>query len=125
MQISNLSEPQLKKIIQESQAELTRRDVISRAAQDITKVLRKYNLTMEDIDLKAMLATRPTKPKRKVGRKASLHKKTRPKVAPKFKSLDSTQTWTGRGKSPRWVVAICEQENFTIDAFKKDPRFKI
>jgi len=125
VQISNLSEPQLKKIIQESQAELTRRDAISRAAKDVIKILKKYNLKIDDLDLKALEANRPSKSKRKVDGKASIQKRTRAKVAPKFKSLDSARKWTGRGKAPQWVVALCEEEKLTVDAFKKDPRFKI
>ena len=125
VQVSNLSEMQLKKIIQESQAELIRRDAISKATQDVIKILQKYKLTTDDIDLPKLLSSNSTKSRRTTTQKPSIQKKKRGKVAPKFKSIDATQNWTGRGKAPRWVVALCEEENLTIDAFKNDLRFRI
>ena len=46
-------------------------------------------------------------------------------VAAKFKSLDSSETWTGRGRAPKWVVGQCESEGMSIEAFKQDDRFVI
>ena len=124
-QLSNLSEPQLEKRIQETQAELDRRIAVSKATKDIFKILQKYNLAADDLDFKKLFSNSSTKPTRKIAGKDAKRKKNRAKVAPKFQSIDTVQKWTGRGRAPKWVVAFCEAENLTIEDFKKDPRFKI
>ena len=46
---------------------------------------------------------------RKAGKKKASRKKTRRKVAPKYRNPgNSRETWTGRGRKPRWVVAALE-----------------
>lgn len=47
------------------------------------------------------------------------------KVAPKYKNLDGSKVWSGRGLSPLWISEILKQENITLDQFKKDSRFQI
>ena len=123
-QLSNLSKSQLETRINETQAELSRRRAISKATQDILRILKKHNLTFDDVDLKQFLSKTKTQSKNDRA-KTSTRRKTRAKVAPKFKSIDGNQKWTGRGRAPAWVVALCGAENLTIDSFKKDPRFKI
>lgn len=124
-QLSKLSASQLETIIRETQAELNRRGAISKATQDVVNILKKYNLTSDDIDLKKLSSNNKVNPKANAAGSPPKQKKPRAKVAPKFKSLDAAQKWTGRGRAPGWVVALCEAENLTIDAFKKDPRFKL
>ena len=89
------------------------------------KILKKYNLTVRDIEFKTLQSESKSSPKLKVTGTPSKQKRTRAKVPPKFKSLDGSQKWTGRGRAPGWVVALCEEDNLTIDAFKKNQRFKI
>ncbi len=124
-ELSSLSKSQLERRIQETQAELNRRGAVSKATLEIVKILKKYNLTLGNIDLKTLELNSKSNPKINVAGSPSKQKKTRTKVAPKFKSLDGIQKWTGRGRAPGWVVALCEAENLTIDAFKKDSRFKL
>ena len=124
-ELSRLTEYQLKKRIQQTQAELTRRVAISKAAKDIIKILQKHNLTVDDVDLQQELSAFSGKSKKRVASKPAKQKRVGAKVAPKFKSLDSLQKWSGRGKTPNWVVALCEKEKLTVEAFKKDPRFRI
>ena len=123
--LSKLNKTQLEKKIIEMQNELDRRDSISKAAQEISKILKKYNLTSGDIDIKQLSSISKNNSKTKPTITPSKQKKIRVKVPPKFKSLDAAQQWTGRGRAPRWVVALCEAENLTIAAFKKDPRFRL
>lgn len=120
-----LTRSQLQKRIQETQTELKRRESISKATQDIIKILKKYDLTLGDIDAKALLSNSVVNARIKSNSAPSKQKKTRAKVPPKFKSPDAIQKWTGRGRAPGWVVALCKVENITIEAFKKDQRFKI
>ena len=123
--LSKLTKAELEKTIGEAQKELNRRNSILQATQEIDKILKKYNLTAADIEFKTLLSKSKSNSRLKVTGTPSKQKKTRAKVPPKFKSLDGEQKWTGRGRSPRWVVALCEAEKLTIDAFKMDPRFTI
>ena len=123
--LSKMSESQLNKILKETQAELARRVKVSKATQAVAKILQEHDLTSDDINLKKLALAGSNPAKNKANSKSSNQKRTRPKVAPKFKSLDDDQKWTGRGRAPRWVVAFCEAENLSIEGFKKDPRFKI
>ena len=124
-ELSSLSKSQLKRRIQETQAELNRRDAVYKATLEIVKILKKYNLTLGNIDLEMLESNSKSNSTIHVAGSPSKQKKTHTKVAPKFKSLDGAQKWTGRGRAPGWVVALCEAENLTIDAFKKDLRFKL
>ena len=123
-ELSNLSETQLKKRIQETQAELAHRTAIFNATKEIKKILQTNNLTVDDNNIKQLLLNSSSKSANRVIGKTSKQKKKRAKVAPKFKSFNTSQKWTGRGRAPKWVVALCEAENITIEAFKNDPRFQ-
>ena len=115
----------LEKTIDEAQTELRRRESILQATQEIIKILEKHNLTAGDIEFKTLQSKSKSNPRLKIIGTTSKQKKTRVKLPPKFKSPDGSQKWTGRGRAPGWVVALCEAENLTVDAFKKNPRFKI
>lgn len=52
-------------------------------------------------------------------RKAAAPRKSAKKVAPKYRNpANSKETWTGRGKQPRWMAALTakgrKQEDFLI-----------
>lgn len=48
-----------------------------------------------------------------------------PKVYPKYQNpLEPTETWSGRGKQPRWLVKALE-EGGTIEDFRIDPEREI
>ena len=124
-ELLNLNETQLAAKIQELQSELNRRSKISQATQEIVKTLKKYNLKPDDIAFRELLANIDKVLETRAPRRTPKERKPRAKVVPKFQSLDTSLKWTGRGKAPRWVVALCEEEDITIDAFKKDSRFLI
>jgi DNA-binding protein H-NS len=71
----------------------------------IVKMAKDAGVTAEDI----LAAMGKTKAERKV-RVPRTPKKTvdnRAKVAPKYRNpADENQTWTGRGKSPLWILAL-------------------
>jgi DNA-binding protein H-NS len=46
--------------------------------------------------------------RKKVSAKKTGRKKTRGKVAPKYRNPRGKETWTGRGRKPLWVVAELE-----------------
>lgn len=123
--LKELTTKDLEKTIGEAQIELRRRDSILHATQEIVKILKKYNLKAGDIEFKTLQSESEANPRLKVTGTPSKQKQTRAKLPPKFKSPDGSQKWTGRGRAPGWVVALCEAEGLTIDAFKQNQRFKI
>lgn len=36
------------------------------------------------------------------------------KVAPKYKNPETGDTWTGRGKAPKWIASVDQREKFAI-----------
>jgi DNA-binding protein H-NS len=42
-----------------------------------------------------------------------------PKVLPRFRNPDTDETWSGRGKQPRWLIAATEAGR-SIDEFRID-----
>ena len=121
--LKKLSTAHLNKIINETQAELTRRKNIDAATVEIRSILKKYKINFKDIDLNIISET---------GRKSSIKKRTkatkprdqRSTVKSKYKDPNSAVTWTGRGRAPAWVQGICQNEGIDIDGFKKDDRFR-
>jgi DNA-binding protein H-NS len=57
----------------------------------VAKVMRKYNLSMTDLT-------------QSMNRRVRIHGLTGKPVPPKFRDKDGN-TWTGRGRTPLWMVA--------------------
>jgi DNA-binding protein H-NS len=49
---------------------------------------------------------------------------TREAVAAKYRNPNGSETWSGRGKPPRWVVEIMDASGLTIEAFKASDAYK-
>ena len=49
---------------------------------------------------------------------------SRDAVAPKYRNPNGTETWSGRGRPPHWVIAIMDASGLTIEAFKASPTYK-
>lgn len=91
------------------QAEKTRKEEFSSVVKTIKKQIADYGITAEDLGL---TSNGPSKLGRK-GKTAAGKPGRKPrakranagtKVAPKYRD-DAGNTWTGRGKQPKWVVA--------------------
>ncbi len=127
--LSNLSKTQLDKMLSDTQAELRRREGVAKAEKEIRAILKKYSITIGDIDLAALRPGADGSRKSKAGAKRQATraggKDNRASVAAKFKSVNGSETWTGRGRAPKWVVSQCESEGISVDAFKQDARFVI
>ena len=121
--LKKLSEAQLNKIINETQAELTRRKSIDAATVEIHSILKKYKINIRDIDLNVMTKT-SGKSITKKRSKVTKSRDQRSSVKAKYKDPNSVATWTGRGRTPAWVQGICQNEGIDIDGFKKDDRFR-
>ena len=126
---------ELERVLSEAKDELARRDNMSKAIADIKKVLTKYKLRAEDIDFRQLNKTTKAGNKKKhtgksnaavkIKAKERLKQDQRSSVAPKYLNPNGKERWTGRGRTPSWVINICEQENIDIANFKLDLRYRI
>ena len=121
--LKNLSAAQLNKIIEETQAELTRRKNIDAATVEIRSILKKYKIDFQDIDLNIITRT-GGKSSTKKRAKVTKSRDQRSTVKAKYKDPSSAATWTGRGRTPAWVQGICQNDGIDISGFKKDDRFR-
>ena len=121
--LKKLSATQLNKIIDETQAELTRRKNIDAATVEIRSILKKYKIDFRDIDLNIVTRT-GGKSSSKKRAKVTKSGDQRSTVKAKYKEPNGVATWTGRGRTPAWVLSICQNEGIDIDGFKKDDRFR-
>ncbi|PPE68443.1 H-NS histone family protein [Caldimonas thermodepolymerans] len=72
----------------EKQIENARKQEIADAIAQIRSLMAQYGLTLADLGSK-------------VGGKSSSTKGS--KVAPKYRNKETGETWTGRGRQPKWV----------------------
>ena len=133
--IPKMTNSELERVLSEAKDELARRDNMGKAFADIKKILEKYKLRPEDIDWRQLNKTTKAGNKKKLSSKPNAAVKIKGKerlkpdqrssVAPKYLNPNGKERWTGRGRTPNWVINICEQENIDIENFKIDPRFRI
>jgi DNA-binding protein H-NS len=133
--IPKMTNSELERVLSKAKDELARRDNMGKAIADIKKVLIKYKLRAEDIDWRQLDKTTKAGNKKKPSSKPNAAIKMKAKerlkpdqrssVAPKYLNPNGKERWTGRGRTPDWVINICEQENIDIENFKIDPRFRI
>lgn len=71
----------------QSLAEAARQDEITGAVQQIKSLMQQYGITVADLS-----STRTAKVM-----------KTKGSVAAQFKNPETGETWTGRGRAPRWL----------------------
>jgi DNA-binding protein H-NS len=90
------------------QTEKTRKEVFSSVVKAIKAQIAAYSITAEDLGLSnatPKVRREGKKAAHKRGRKArSKRSATVKKVAPKYRDK-AGNTWSGRGKQPKWVVA--------------------
>jgi DNA-binding protein H-NS len=78
---------------------------------------------MLETRLRQLAQTRPAEGKGKLARREEEHeRRPYPTVVPKYRNPDnSSETWSGRGKQPRWLTAKLEAGK-PIDDFSIDPK---
>lgn len=79
-------------------AETARKNEIAQAKEQIASIMREYGLTMADLG-PAVKAAKPVKP--------------RAPVPMKYRDDVTGQTWTGRGRAPKWLEGR-KKEDFLI-----------
>lgn len=105
---------QLKRI----QAEIEERRVSAKTElrADIEKMLKESELTLFDIFPELAKGAKAARAPAKASQRAE--------ATPKYKDPKSGTLWSGRGRSPRWVVNILDEKGLTIEAFKKAPDYR-
>jgi len=104
--LNGLSAKQLGALIQQArkqQAVVAKRAPIAKVRAKLTKLAKAEGYTVEELFGAAAPARgrkAATKASPKAGRKLG-------KVAPKYRNPDNTKdTWTGRGRQPRWMAEL-------------------
>ena len=148
--LSKMSARQLKKVLDETKAELQRREKLEKASQEIQALIKKYKVSVDDVyhviagrapgsrvagdpktttnrSRKSTKKQNSNAQKDVKGKKLASVKKASDKrafVEKKYQNPVSKEGWSGRGRPPRWVTEICERENIDVIKFKSDDRFK-
>lgn len=66
----------------------------------IVKQMKAHDISIAEVTAALGAKTRGTR--RAAGKPAAA--KSRGKLAPKFRNPETGDTWTGRGRTPRWIV---------------------
>jgi len=82
------------------------------ALQKIIQQMHEFQISPADIQ--AAHSAKPSRAKRK---KAVERTKPRRTVAPKYRHPESGDTWTGRGRAPRWLTSA-ENAGATREQFR-------
>ena len=118
----NLSQKQLDRIIDETQKELERRSKIQKATKEVKAILARYGLELHHLDTSNFSIKQTT-----VKKKAKSNQKPKDKrslVKAIYKNPNGPETWSGRGRAPRWVLAVCKEQSMDLAGFKKSKKFK-
>lgn len=94
-----LSESELKAKIDKLQKELDERTKKNPAVAKVQKLMEKLGVSIADLQAAAPKAA--TRGRKKGNGKAAAAKG---KVEAKYRDAATGATWTGRGKTPRWLV---------------------
>lgn len=86
------------KLLQE--AEALRQQELAEVIQEIKTKMAEYGITVADLGGTA-------KPKAKTGKKVGA-------VAPKYRNPQTGETWSGRGRAPKWLEGK-NKEDFAIE----------
>ena len=118
----DLTGGQLEKMLANTELEIKRRENIKSATTEVRSVLKKYKISIEDIDLQSLGKKTSSKTVSKGKAQAKAHD-NRKRVKPKYANPNGVETWSGRGRAPAWVLELCQKEEIELAAFKKDARF--
>lgn len=124
--VKKLSKKDLSILISNASKELEARKREELILKELEKVFDKHGVSrVEKLGLVKSLAkiSKPSSRNQK-GQPTRTNKK-RVSVKPKYQHPSSRETWTGRGRAPKWVVALCEERKITLEAFKSGSEFAI
>lgn len=109
MNIENLSPQELAALIKRANSRrkvLAKRKPAAQTKAAVAKVLKSAGWTFEELYGKTGGATASAVPKKAGKAKGPAKGRSTGKVPPKYRNPANTKdTWTGRGKQPRWLAA--------------------
>ena len=117
--LKKLSEKDLNKLIDQAAKELEQRKRLQSISRDVNRLLAKHKVTKAELAVVTAMIRGELKSQKARPAKASK------RVAPKYRSESGSDTWTGRGVAPKWVVATCEKDNISIQEFKQSDSYLI
>ena len=121
MDINNLSQKELADLISQANKRkkvLAKRKPINQVRAAVNRVVRTSGYTMEELFGTARSAAGTRKAP---AAKKTAARKAASKVAPKYRNpSNATETWSGRGKQPRWLAAYVGQGRDVSEFLIKD-----
>jgi DNA-binding protein H-NS len=114
-----LSDLEILSLIERAKAELDRRkeDKKEQLRAEIEAKLKSAGLDLGDLFESERKNTRGAgKSKEDDGQKT---------VVAKYKNHVTGETWSGRGRAPKWVVATLQERDWTVEEFKQSDEFLI
>ena len=109
--LEKYSVKELQQIIKAAERLIKKNEAAEKAKlkKELAALAAKKGYSIEELMGGSPKVKTPAKPKAKAPRR---------KVAPKYRDPKSGQTWTGRGRKPKWVADIIEAggkiEDYTI-----------
>jgi len=101
----------------QGKAEALRSKLRQPVIDSIVRQMSEYSISIEELETEQKDKGQTSK-KATAVHKASAIVKTKRQVAPKYRHPETGETWTGRGKAPRWLAAAVRQgktrESFLI-----------
>ncbi|EKT4087293.1 H-NS histone family protein [Stenotrophomonas maltophilia] len=115
--LTRLSAKELRSLIstaEKQQTKILTRPTATAMRSKINKYVKDHGYTIEE--LYGISSARPSgDPKRASARKSTLGRKLG-KVAPKYRNpVNADETWTGRGKRPKWMAALVQNGKSPTD----------
>lgn len=110
-----MSYESIQKQIQKLQAQAKKLEAshVARKSKSVSQVralMKKLNVSMTDLDHSIQNPTSPQKARKtRSNELQKAVKSARPPVPPKYKHPQTHETWTGRGKPPKWLAALLAQ----------------
>jgi DNA-binding protein H-NS len=118
-EFADLSDLEILSLIERARTEIARR---KEAGKDLLRAEIEAKLKNAGLDLGDLFAS-----ERKTARAADKSKESNSQsgVAPKYKNHMSGETWSGRGRAPRWVIALLQERELSLEDFKQSDEFLI
>lgn len=83
-----------------------------KAIGQVVALMKKLDVTQEDL-----AEFRPRRGRGRTAARKTAAARPRKPVAPKFRNSKTGETWSGRGRTPRWLVAL-EAEGKSREEFR-------
>lgn len=111
--IKGATTKELQQLSAEVKAEILKRETKQKVIDNIFQIMKEHDIELHDLD---MFGTKRKQPANEAKRK---------KIAPKYINKETKETWTGRGRAPKWVSTFCESHGITLADFKTSNHIQI